>query len=232
MRKLTRNKRGQFVIIAVLIMAVMIIALAALMNRAVTYYTHEPWEEYLTLIGNIELSSNRLIELSLTNYTNAATPDPNILKNALDQWQINLTRIYPGRGVSLNYSNYFIVPDWNKTSSSSKATASFTVDIASIGLSGYKFTATAFLNLTVLATSTYQINVTVKVEDGRPLTNLGKANFQVSNSSMSFTIMNVTGYYDQREALVYTIECNQTITTPITVSVWDPRGIQVMAKYP
>jgi len=232
MKKLASNKRGQFVIIAVLLMAVMIISLGALMNRAVTYYKHEPWEEYLTLIGNIELSSNRLVQLSLTNYTNAQTPDQNVLKNNLDQWQINLTRIYPGQGVSLNSSYYFITRDWNKTSSLSNATASFSLDIASIGLTGYKFTATAFLNLTILSQTAYELNVTVKVEDGKPLTDLGKDNFRVSNSSMIFTVMNVTGHYDQREALVYTIQCNGTITTPITVSVWDPRGIQVMARYP
>jgi len=232
MRKLARNKKGQFVILAVLLMAIMIISLGALMNRAVTYYKHEPWEEYLTLIGNIELSSSRLVELSLTNYTNAQTPDENILRNNLDQWQVNLTRIYPGRGVSLNFSDYPMTRDWNKTSSLSNATASFTIDIASIGLTGYKFTATAFLNLTILSQTDYELNVTVKVEDGKPLTNLGKDNFLVRNSSMGFTVMNVTGYYDQREALVYTIQCSQTITAPITVSVWDPRGIQVMAKYP
>jgi hypothetical protein len=232
MKKLVGNKRGQFVIIAVLLMAVMIISLGALMNRAVTYYKHEPWEEYLTLIGNIELSSNTLVELSLTNYTNAQTPDVNILKNNLDQWQINLTRIYPGQGVSLNSTYCYITRDWNKTSSFSNATVSFTLNVASIGLTGYKFTATAFLNLTILSQTGNQLNVTVKIEGGRPLTGLGKENFRVSNSSMVLTVMNVTGYYDQREALVYTIQCNQTITTPITVSVWDLRGIQVVAKYP
>jgi hypothetical protein len=65
-----RERRGQFVIIAVLMIAIMIMSISALMHRAVTYYRHEPWEEYLALIGNIELNSHRLVELSLANYTN------------------------------------------------------------------------------------------------------------------------------------------------------------------
>ena len=49
--------------------AIMIITIGTLIHRATTYYKHEPWEEYLTLIGNIEVNSHRLVELSLTNYT-------------------------------------------------------------------------------------------------------------------------------------------------------------------
>jgi len=61
MRKLIKNKKGQFIIIAFLMIAMMIISIGALMHRAVTYYKHEPWQEYLTLIGSIELNSRRLV---------------------------------------------------------------------------------------------------------------------------------------------------------------------------
>ena len=71
MRKLIRNKKGQFVIIAFLLMAIMIISMGAIIHRAGTYYKHEPWEEYLTLISDIEVNSRRLVELSLVNYTNS-----------------------------------------------------------------------------------------------------------------------------------------------------------------
>ena len=236
MKKLIKHKKGQFIIIAVLMIAIMIISIGALMHGAVTYYKHEPWEEYLTLISNIELNSRRLVELSLANYTH--TQHNNTLRANLQKWQNDLTRIYPGYGIALNYTlasgtdyNYYLglACDWNKTASFSAANANFNLNIASIGLTGYKFTAVAFLNLTILnVTTTNEITVTVKGEDKTPITNLEKDNFQVKG----LNITSVTSHYDQDHILVYIIECNENISTPVTMEVWDQRGIQVTAKHP
>lgn len=234
MKRPIRQKRGQFIIIAVLMIAIMIISISALMHRAATYYAHEPWEEYLTLIGNVELNSYRLVELSLANYTHTLNTD--ILKNNIEQWQFNLTQIYPGREVTLNYtlaSDTGLTLDWNKTASFSAANAIFTLDINSIGLTGYKFTAAAFLKLTILNvnTTSNEITVTVKREDNIPITNLKAANFEVVEPA-DINITSVTPLYDNNEILVYVIKCGEPITTPVTVTVCDQRGIQVTAKYP
>jgi len=236
MRKLIKNKEGQFIIIAFLMIAMMIISIGALMHGAVTYYKHEPWQEYLTLIGSIELNSRRLVELSLANYTH--TQDNNTLRANLQKWQNNLTRIYRGYGIALKYTlasdtnyNYYLglAWHWNKTASFSAANAAFNLNITSIGLTGYKFTAVAFLNLTILNVNatTNEITVTVKGEDKTPVTNLEKDNFQVEE----LNITSVTSRYDQDHILVYIIKCAENIPTTVTVTVWDQRGIQVTAKY-
>jgi hypothetical protein len=237
MKNLIKHEKGQFVIIAMLMIAIMIISVGAIMHRAVTYYKHEPWEEYLTLMGNIELNSQRLVELSLVNYTQTEENNTHVLGDNLQKWQKNLTRIYLGYGASLNYTlangtnyNYAfgLARDWNKASSFSAAKVNFTLNIASIGLTGYEFMATAFLNLTILNIASNEINTTVKGEDGVLITNLEKNNFQVSN----FTIAGVTPHYDREEGLVYTIECDSAVSIPVTVKVWDERGIQVTATGP
>jgi len=231
--------------IAMLMIALMIISIGALMNRAVTYYKHEPWEEYLTLIGNIELSSHRLVELSLSNYTNTQPSNSSVLRSNLQKWQTDLTRIYPGYGVSLNYTladglytfsgtairyslgmNY----TWQKRASFSVANASFDLNINSIGLSGHKFLTVALLNLTILSvnTETSEITVTVKKENGIPLLDLEKEDFQVAG----LNVTKATSRYDEQYVVVYVIKCAGTITLPVTVTVWDSRGIKVTAKYP
>jgi len=245
LRRLLRHRKGQFVIIAVLMIAVMIVSIGAVMNRAVTYYKQEPWEEYLTLIGSIELGSRRLVELSLANYTNAASPDSTILRNNLQKWQINLTKIYPGYGVIMNYTlanqvyNVYgtslryslgLNQTWLRPSSFSAANSTFNLDINSVGLKGYKFTSVAFLNLIILnvTTSSNEIAVAVKGDGGIPVTGLGEDNFQV----VGFSISKVTSSYDQQYLIVYKIKYVGTLTLPVTVKVWDTRGIQVTAKYP
>jgi len=68
----------------------------------------------------------------------------------------------------------------------------------------------------------------VKGDGGIPVTGLGKDNFQV----VGLTISKVTSSYDQTYLVVYKIKCSGTLTLPVTVKVWDTRGIQVTARYP
>jgi hypothetical protein len=243
MKMIRHNKKGQFVIIAALLIAVMIISTGALMHTAVTYYKHEPWEEYLTLIGNIELNSRQLVELSLANYTNSNPKDLSILEDNLGKWQTNLTAIYPSRGVYLNYTlanqaynvngmtiNYEsgLSYVWEKKESLSAANVTFALNIASIRLTGYKFTVTTLVRLKILSPPAGNvINVTVTLEDGMPITDLKENNFQVDNTD----VVSVSSTYDPTYQIVYTIRCADPISTA-TVKVWDQRGIQVIAKYP
>jgi hypothetical protein len=248
MRKLSENKRGQFVIIAVLLMAIMIISVAATINRAATYYRHEPWDEYSTLLSNIELGSRRLVELSLANYTK--TGDHNVLKNNLDNWQANLTSMYPGYGIALKYTlangpqsafgnmvnfNLGLNSSWRKQKSFSVASANFTLDITSIGLNGYKFDVVAYLEMTIrsraVTSGTLYINVTVADDNQVPMVGLSKDNFLPEG--FSYSSYGVTNSYDQSYTLIYTIVCrNVNAPSTVLVNLWDFRGIQVESKYP
>ena len=234
MKSFVRQRKAQFVIIAALMIAIMMVSLGALLYSAVSYYKHEPWEEYLTLIGNIELSAHRLVELSLVNYTH--TLNTNILKTNLEKWQSNLTSMYLGYGIALDYQlamgtqyNYDsgLASDWYEAASFSAAKATFTLNITSIGLKGYKFMATPLLNLVIrkVDNATKKITVTITQEDGIPVTDLNKDNFQVDGLS----IASVTSSYDPNYTLVYTIECATYLPPSVTVRVWDLRGIKVVA---
>jgi len=166
MRRLIVQKSGQFVIIAVLMIALMIISIAPLLHRTVTYYKHEPWEEYLALIGSIELNSERLVTLSLANYTQTLNQD--ILTENLEKWQIDTMKMYSGHGISLTYEAAYLNHSWKKQQSLSVANVTFILDIESIGLEGYKFTVVELLNLTIIAIDESNILVSVKDENKAP----------------------------------------------------------------
>jgi len=225
-----------------LMIAMMIISIGALMHRAVTYYKHEPWEEYLTLIGNIELNSRRLVELSLANYTNTPNQtNPNILKNNLEKWQTDLLRIYPGREIVLTHNSLGLNYSWFLPKSFSTAKATFTLNIASIGLTGYNFTAVAFLNLTLLDALWYEDNnvgvrLTVKEEGPTLVTNLEEANFvlfQVNGTDRTFSFHR---YYDTKtyNSTVYELRYNAGSSKPsaitVKITIVDLRGIKVTGE--
>jgi hypothetical protein len=218
-----------------MMIALMIISIGAIMYSAGTYYRYEQWEEYIILVEHVKLSTIRLVQISLANYT--APGNNSTLKDNLNQWQNDLKKAYPGYGVILTYEladgtniNYYqgLASHWNETVSYSAANATFALNITSVGLEGYEFMATAFLRLEILnvTTSTNEITVAVTGEDGMPITDLKKDNFHVDGP----IITSVTSSYDQTYILVYTIKCNQTIPAPVTVIVQDQRGIKVIAK--
>jgi len=102
--------------------ALMIISIGAIMYSAGTYYRYEQWEEYIILVEHVKLSTIRLVQISLANYT--APGNNSTLKDNLNQWQNDLKKAYPGYGVILTYEladgtniNYYqgLASHWNET---------------------------------------------------------------------------------------------------------------------
>jgi hypothetical protein len=238
--KLVHNQKGQFIIIAVMIIAIMMVSLSVTLYGATTYYQAERWEEYITLIDHVKLNTIRLAETSLANYTGSGG-DLSILDANLRRWQDDLRVAYPGHGVVLTYTlaagvatvagqdvNFTqgMATGWNQPTSLSVASAAFTLSFASIGLEGYRFEATPLLSLQILAVNSSGIFVTVRGEDALPIKDLSKADFTVASA----TVTGVTSFYHPTETLVYKIATDHAVSSPVTVTVYDHRGIKVAAR--
>ncbi|GEM_PF-2274867 len=252
--RVMKHRKGQFIILAVLMIAVMMVSLGAVLYSAVTYYKRERWEEYLGIIDHVKIGCYRLAEISLANYT--LTNNTNILRDNFIRWQSDLKKVYPGFGIILNYSlteglhyvygenimyNLGLASRWHSNSSFSAANVTFTMNITSVGLTGYKFKASAFLQVKLLEAvyvdskkKTWTILLTVDREELMPVTNLQKASFSVSlnNQSKDFSF---SRYYNSTySSFVYQLLCSNTQSPPTStmVNVTDSRGIKVVASYP
>jgi hypothetical protein len=228
--KSSRKKRGQFVIIAVMLTAIMMVSIGALMHGAITYYKHEPWEEYSTLIGDIEINSRRLVELSLADYSNSLVEDNSTLSVYLGNWQTDLIRIYPSSGIVLesNPLSYELKNSSrvNSTTSESMARAAFTLNVTSIGLEGYYFEVATSLTLTIdsitpINETTNEIIAVVRSETG-PVPNLNEENFKIDGATKT----TVYPDYATINAFAYRIIYDGPISP--TVEVQDQRGIRVV----
>lgn len=225
MMKSNREKRGQFVIIAIMLMAIMVVSIGAVMHGAITYYRHEPWEEYSTLIGSIELNSQRLLDLSLADFTNSGQDR---LGYNLESWENDLRKIYLSSGIFLSHDPTTIVLrnyPWDTRTAVSEAEVDFKLNITSIGLAGYEFTTRAAVKLTIInvtSASPYQIFVAVKNEDDIPIGDLNVDSFEVNSASPTVVSLVLDGFYK----LIYYVQYDGT-TPPATVEVWDSRGIYV-----
>jgi len=199
--RVVRDKRGQFIVIAALLIAIMIVSASAVMFSAVTYFKHERWEEYLTVIGGVEMGTSSVLEISLANYTQ--TLNGTVLKTNLDCWRDAVKRAYSGFGAILDYSlaigsysaygmnpnyNLGLNRTWNKQISFSAANATASFDITSVGLTGYRFASTVFLKMNIADVLWYDgkggspgpfvgVRVVLYAEGPVFLTNLQKSNF-------------------------------------------------------
>jgi len=251
MRRLGKQERGQFIVIAALMVAIMIVSIGAIMYGAVTYFKYERWEEYLAIIDNVKLGSQRVVEMSLASYT--LTSNNETLKNNLDQWRCNITKAYPGFGVILTYSNASgshyaygvnmkyssgLASYWYNRTSFSAANATFTLNITSVGLTGYEFNAFAFLRTRILDVvwssrdKALTIRLTVEREGLTPITNLKKSNFQVNVAGYASANFSLARYYNVTYGFfLYEIELQSISREPqgVTVTVVDTRGVKVIA---
>ena len=92
--RIVKNRKGQFIVIAVMMISLMIVSIGVVMHSAGTYYRQKQWEEYITLVEHVRLSSIRLVEISLADYT--ASGNNSTLKDNLNKWQNDLRKAYPG----------------------------------------------------------------------------------------------------------------------------------------
>lgn len=194
--RLVKDKRGQFIIIAALLIAIMIISASAVMFSAVTYFEHERWEEYIIVIDGVKAGTTNVLKLSLANYTQ--TGNINVLKTNLDYWREDVKKVYSGFGAILDYSlasgaysaygmnlNYTLglASTWNQRVSFSAANATGGLNITSVGLTGYRFASTVFLKMNITDALWYSdtkqvgVRVIIEAEGPTPVTNLQKSNF-------------------------------------------------------
>lgn len=252
--KLMKHEKGQFVIIAVMMIAIMIVAIAVTMYSTQTYFEQKRWEEYMAVIDDIEISSKHVLEISLANYTSTAWGyEPGTsLKDNVNQWKINLREVqtafginlqnaqltngsYSAYGVNINYT-LGLSRHWYDVVTFSAANTSFTVDLLSLGLTGYKFVSSAFLKMTLLdfwydgAKGEWVVPLTIQKEGLLPVTNLVKDNFMdflVDENETNFRLArNYNGTLGQFVyELRYTSASGPTVAQ---VTVVDNRGIKVV----
>ena len=174
MKKLLSNRRGQFIVIAILFISIMIISVAVFIYSTVTQYRYQRWEEYLTVVDNIRVNSEKVLRIGLANFTQqflaGRIKDKNeyetyILNGLFNSWERDLQEIYAGMGIDLEFSgvgNRLIASKWEvgneaniikcfwyDSDSISSICANVSINLSSYGLYGYHSITEEYLRLQV-----------------------------------------------------------------------------------
>ncbi len=253
--RMARDRKGQFIIIAALMISIMIVSIGTVIYGTVTYYRQERWEEYVTIVDSIKTGSYNLLQIGLANY--GQTLNSTVLRDYLNQWMRDVRKAYPGFGVGLSYNltsgirstygmnlNYSLGLNrtWNQRVSFSASDATINIDIASVGLTGYNFSANAFLKMNIRDAVWYTkstkryvlIYISVDKEGPEPVVNLQKSNFGVklSVATQDFSIKRY--YSGTLSCFVYELQVSSIDALPssVEVTLQDTRGIKTVSYIP
>lgn len=241
-RKLKNNVQGQFVIIAVLLIAIMMIALSVVMFSTVTYYKPESWSEYVSLVDNLKVAAQNVLQIELANYTKNLSEKDIINRDSfnltLNEFA-NDTRIaFPSYGLDMSFTkettlvtvgNYtrpiydFAKCYWNYPESLSGVYAKVWFNLSKIGIYGYNTSVLLYLYARVDTSYIQQspsqissLNLTVLRENGLPVVDLTEANFKVLRfdpTIKDWTTLNVSDI-DQTTAGTYSLIFSTPVEKP------------------
>jgi hypothetical protein len=237
----------------------MIISIGAILYGTVTYFRHERWDEYLSLIDTLKISSNRVVEISLANYT--ITLNSNILRSNLNKWRIDVAKAYGGYGIvvdptiendahqvyNLNISyTSGLNKTWYNNVAFSAANVTIRMNITSIGLAGYTFISAPFVRVEILsavysvAKDNLKVQLTVEKEGLLPIPNLPKSSFLLfADISGQWHHLNLTRdpsyFYDSDlNRFIYELYSDDdnlgSQPSEISVVVMETRNIKVIAN--
>jgi len=163
-----RNNRGQFLILSVLIIIILMISFVSLlastsvlrmsMNRTdFREVTQEVTLNFRSAVGAAmaEVSRSLDYKASISRYKNYTSLDeyPEAASSgykSISDWQKTVLQRYPGLGLNLSATQPIFECKWNSSSGYSRASSNMSLDILVYGFYGWKSEITVELNVTIL----------------------------------------------------------------------------------
>jgi len=232
------NSKGQFSIIAALLVAVVLIGTVITTYATLRYSTNQEQPQVLSAVDETNLALEKVLGFTVgyygsvlqvtgdTAYAKSLTMD--YLKKSLG----NMADIKPEWGGSFSLSSLDLSANWFTNNSYSRGQAVVNYDLIGLGISGMSYDTSCRLDVQVSTLlSTGQVCLTVFKDGNEPVVNLDKQNFNFYRySNLTWDYATPTGALTAFSNGTYLIDIPVGID-PLSyvVQVTDTRGILVAA---
>ncbi len=233
------NNKGQFSIIAALLVAVILIGTVVSTYSAIRYSATKDQPQVLSSVDEINLALKQLLGFTLGYYgsvlevTGNTTYAQNITKTYLNSGLVNVANTKPELGVSFNVTSIELNVEWFGTTSYSSGRLNVTYDLAGLGFYGLKYSPVCKLEVQISPSASGEAQLLVLQDDDEPLNTLTKQNFKFYRYLDTET-WNLTAPNSIEEV---TLGGAYSVTVPsgidsnsYLVQVEDARGIMVVAS--
>ncbi len=233
------NNKGQFSLIAALLVAVVLIGAVVTTYSAIRYGDVKDQPQILTVTDETNLAVREILGFTVGYYGSVlkVTGDQvyaqQLATKYLDSGLNNVDAVNPEWGVSINVTDLKLDANWFSNRSYSEGNATVTYDLKGLGMTGIHYFASTRLEVHILeSNATSQARLTVYKDANEPLINLGKSNlkfycYDYGSSTWNLTEpKNVVSYADG----TYLVDLPQgVLSSNYVIQVEDNRGLMALA---
>jgi hypothetical protein len=241
------NSKGQFSIIAALLVAVILIATVIITYSTIRNSPIQDQPQILSAIDETNLALKQILGFTIGYYgsvlqvTGNASYAKELAVKYLRSGLVNIANVHPEWGTSFNLSSVDLSTYWYTNDSWSTGKLAINYSLIGLGLYGVTYETSCRLAVQVNETTLdNQVQLNITRDEGEPLINLGKHNFKfyryIYENSTWKTISpindtSLTSYPDG----TYLINMSDPALSGIdpysyVVQVEDPRGIVVIVS--
>jgi hypothetical protein len=239
-KKFNSNKKGQFTIIAALLVAVVLVSALITTYSAIRYDTVEDQPQLLSAIDEINLALNQVLGFTVGYYgsvlqiTGNTTYANTLASNYLYSGLNNIADIKPEWAATFNVTQLNMQINWFSLSSYSSGNLSVTYDLQGVGIYGITYTTSSRLEVQITESPSEQAIISVFSNENEPINNLAKDDFQFYRYSTSNTTWEFVTPTAQPLAYgngTYLVDFPLQIDADsYLVKIEDSRGINVVAS--
>jgi hypothetical protein len=183
-RKFKICRKGQFSIIAALLVAVVLIAAVMSTYSAIRYSSVEDSPQVLSAVDEINLALRQVVGFTVGYYgsvlqvTGNTSYARNLASNYLQSGLRNIGDIRPEWGASFAVTTLNLRTDWFSNVSFSSGNLAIKYNLTGIGLINMAYSASSRLDVEILESSPTQAVLSITKDGGEPMVNLAKQNMR------------------------------------------------------
>jgi hypothetical protein len=234
------NQKGQFSIIAALLVAVILIATVAFTYSAIRNSPIQTQPQVLSAIDETNLAVRQILGFTVGYYGSVLKVTGNtsfarlLALNYLHSGLVNIAVMHPEWGTSFNVTNSQLSTHWFTNSSRSMGNVAVNYSLTGLGIQGITYESACRLDVTILNGTDSQACLAVSKDEAEPVINLGKRNFKFYRYTFADSKWEMVE--PSAEPVSYANGTYQIDLPPgvdkysFLIQVEDPRGIVVVAS--
>ena len=240
MKSFKMNRKGQFSIIAALLVAVVLIAAVMTTYSAIRYNPLQDQPQVLSAIDEINLALKQVLGFTVGYYGSVLQVTGNtsyarmLASNYLQSGLTNIGDVRPEWGASFNIKTLDLRTNWFTNTSFSYGNLSVTYDLTGIGVYGVTYSASSRLDVKVLESSSSQAFLSISKDETEPFVNLAKQNmkfYRYLDSDSTWELVSPSVEPTVYANGTYVVDFPDEVDPDsYTIKIEDTRGIVVVAS--
>jgi hypothetical protein len=235
------NNKGQFSIIAALLVAVVLVASVMTTYSAIRYNPVQGQPQIMSAVDQTNLALKQILGFTVGYYgsvlqvTGNSSYAQTLATNYLNSGLENAADTNPEWGASFNITALSLSNNWFTNESYSEGSLNITYDLPGLGIKGIAYSASCRLDIQISPShSNNQVYLTVTQDENSPVVGLSKSNFKFylyENSNMSWAMANTPDEPYSSSNGTYTVDIPPGVNPQgFAIQVQDSRGITVAAS--